>query len=131
MTDIIGALKVMGIEVGLTDGVLTLQQGTTQFNTSLALRNFSARPEHAKFFVLETADPKTWTLAKKAAFLRTHTADEYAKLCRGPVLEAGIKVLDCNMSRSDYENLTRPEKVAFLSEFGDEAARRIMGQKAK
>ena len=131
MTDIIEALKAMGIGVEVQDGVLVLTQGTTSFNTSLALRNFSIRPEHARFFVLETSDPKTWTTAKKVEYLRTHSADEYAKLCRAPVIEAGIRVLDANMSRHDYENLTRAEKVQFLSEYGDEAARHILGVRAK
>ena len=128
MTDIIESLKVMGIGAEVQDGVLVLTQGATSFNTSLALRNFSIGPEYAKFFVLETSDPKTWSLAKKADYLRTHSSDDYGKLLCGPVVEAGIRVLDANMSRHDYLNLTRAEKCAFLSEFGDGAARRIMAK---
>ncbi len=130
MTDVLAAFEAMGITTEIQDGVLVLRQDQTSFNTSLALRSFANRPENAKFFVLETSDPKTWTAAKKVEYLRTHTADEFGRLCSQPVIEAGVKVLDVNMSRSDYENLTRKERVAFISEFGADSVSRIF-RKAK
>ncbi|MGA9810140.1 MAG: hypothetical protein ACLPH5_04600 [Candidatus Sulfotelmatobacter sp.] len=129
MTDIVTALGVMGVSIEVQDGVLVLQQGATAFNTSLALRNFSQRPEHAKFFILETLDPKTWTNARKMKYIAEHGQDAWGKLCCAPVIEAGIKVLDVNMSKHDYMGLTRSEKIAFLREFGSDAAARIMLRK--
>jgi len=130
MTDIIAALTALGITATIEDAVLVLRQGETNFNTSLALRNFAKRPEHAKFFVSEGAHPKAWSDKKKIEYLRTHTDAEYRALLQSPVLEAGVKVLDPNMSRKDYEGLTRAERIAFISEFGSDAVGLIF-QKAK
>lgn len=130
MTDVIEALKAMGIGVEVQDGVLVLQQGSTSFNTSLALRNFAQRAEFSAFFVLETIDPKTWTNVRKMAFVAEHGSDAYGKLCSTPVIEAGIKVLDANMSKTHYANLTRAERIAFIREYGSDAVSRIH-QKAK
>jgi len=46
------------------------------------------------------------------------------------VIEAGIKVLDPNMTLTDYENLTRAERIAFIREYGSDAVGRIH-QKSK
>lgn len=126
MTDIIAALTALGIIVSIEDGVLVMSQGATQMNTSLALRNFSKRPENAAYFVLANAHPKTWSHEQKIAYLRTHSEAEYRALFQQPVLEAGVKVLDPNMARKDYEGLTRKEKISFISEFGIDAVSRIM-----
>jgi hypothetical protein len=131
ITDIVEALRVLGISAEITDGVLVLAQGSTQMNFSLALRNFANRPEHARLFILENAHPSTWTQAHKVEFMRTHSDLEYGTLLHQPVLEAGIRVLDPNMSRTDYKNLTRAEKMAFIREFGSDAAGRIMLGKTK
>src|SRR5579859_3999371 len=88
MTSVIEALGAMGVTAEVQDGVLVLRQDQTTFNTSLALRSFAAKPEHQKLFVIASTDPKTWTLAEKAVYLKTHTPEEYAKLCRAPVLES-------------------------------------------
>jgi len=125
MSDIIEALKVMGIGVEVQDGVLVLQQGSTSFNTSLSLRNFSKRPEHAKFFVLENDHPKTWTPASKMKYIAEHGDDAYRTLWQSPVLESGVRVLDANMSKKDYMGLTRAEKLQFIKEFGDTTVQRI------
>ena len=129
MTDVIESLTALGIAVTIQDGVLVLSQDTTTFNTSLALRNFAYKPGNEQYFILETHDPKSWTNERKIAFLKTHTVEEYGRLCSQPVIEAGIRVLDANMSRADYENLTRTEKVAFISEFGADAVSRILRKK--
>jgi hypothetical protein len=126
MTDVIDALKAMGIGVEVQDGVLVLQQGSTSFNTSLALRNFSKRPENVAFFVVDGAHPSQWSKERKIEYLRTHTDEQYRALIQSPVLDAGVKTMDPNMSRADYSNLTRSEKIAFLREFGSDAASRIM-----
>lgn len=130
ISDVVAALGTMGIGVEVQDGVLVLQQGSTSFNTALALRNFAKRPEHENFFVQDGAHPSQWSKEKKIEFLRTHTDEEYRTMIQSPVLEAGVKTMDPNMSRADYKNLTRAEKIAFLREFGSDAAARIM-QKAK
>lgn len=130
MTDIIAALTALGVTVEITDGVLVLRQGETQMNTTLALRNFSKRPESEKFFVLAGAHPKTWSHEQKVAYLRTHSESEYRALIQAPVLEAGIRTMDPNMSKSDYMQLTRGEKIQFIREFGDGAVSKIF-QKAR
>jgi hypothetical protein len=130
MSSLIAALQGLGIEVGVEDGVLVMRQGTTEFNTSLALRNFSQKGEFAEFFVVEGAHPSQWSTTKRIEYLRTHSDDQYRALLQAPALEAGIKVLDPNMPKNDYVRLTRAEKVQFIREFGDEAARRIMGKKS-
>lgn len=129
MTDVIAALGTIGVTVEVQDGVLVLAQGSTMMNTALALRNFAARPEHTKFFVQHNNDPRKWTLKEKAEYLNDHTVDEYQRLCTGPVLDAGIKTLDANMSRADYAQLTRAEKSAFISEFGIAGVESVMGKK--
>jgi hypothetical protein len=124
MTDVLAALTAMGLTVSITDGVLLLAQDQTQMNTSLALRNFSK--QHPQFFILETSDPKTWTQQKKIEFIRQNGNDAYGKLCCAPVIEAGIRVLDVNMSKTDYLNLTRAERICFIREFGSDAVARVM-----
>jgi hypothetical protein len=127
-TDIVAALGTLGITAEVTDGVLVLSQGETSFNTSLALRNFAKRPEHAGFFILDGAHPAQWSNKKKIEYLSTHSDDEFRALVQSPVLEAGVRVLDANMSKSDYQNLTRREKVQFIREYGDGAVGRILGK---
>lgn len=126
MSSLIAALQGMGIEVTIQDNVLVMRQGATEFNTSLALRNFSKRPENAAFFVLENDHPSTWTPEHKMKYIAENGDDKYRTLWQSPVLEAGIRTMDPNMSRKDYSNLTRQEKIAFLREFGSDAASRIM-----
>lgn len=126
MSSVIAALEGLGIKVEITDGVLCLSQGATQFNTSLALRNFAKKPEYAAFFVLENDHPKTWTPEHKMRYIAENGDDKYRTLWQSPVLEAGIRTMDPNMSRKDYGNLTRQEKIAFLREFGSDAASAIM-----
>ena len=128
ITDIIGALEQMGVTASVQDGLLVLRQGSTEMSTNRALRSLTTRPEFAQFFVLSTADPKTWTVKQKAEYLRTHSADEYGKLCSQPVIESGLRVLDANMSRSDYAKLTTAEKMQFISEFGVDGVIRVMGK---
>jgi len=130
ISNVLAALTALGITATIEDSVLVLRQGETNFNTSLALRNFSKRPEYKDFFVQEGQHPSTWSQEQKIAYLRNHSEEEYRRLIQSPVLEAGIKTMDPNMSRKDYSNLTRAEKIAFLREFGSDAAGRIM-QKAK
>ena len=130
LSELITALEALGIAVEITDGVLVLRQGDTMMHTALALRSLVAKPEFKKFFVYSTDDPKTWTLAEKQNYIRQNGADAYGKLLAKPVLDAGIKTLDPNMSKSDYLNLTTKEKVVFCREYGDEAVRKVM-RKAK
>jgi uncharacterized protein YfaS (alpha-2-macroglobulin family) len=130
MSSLIAALEGLGIKVEITDGILCLSQGATQMNTSLALRNFSKRPEHAAFFVIDGAHPSQWSKERKIEYLKAHTDEQYRALIQSPVLDAGVKTMDPNMSRADYSNLTRSEKIAFLREFGSDAASRIMQKKS-
>ena len=130
ITDIVAALETLGVTATVEDGLLVLKQGSTEMSTNRALRYFAARPEHSSFFVLTTADPKTWTVGQKTEYLRTHSAEEFGRLCLQPVLDAGIKTLDANMSRADYSKLTRAEKQAFIREYGDEGVSRVFGKPA-
>jgi hypothetical protein len=130
MSSLIAALEGLGIKVEITDGVLCLSQGATQFNTSLALRNFAKKPEYAAFFVLENDHPKTWTPEHKMRYIAENGDDKYRTLWQSPVLESGVRVLDPNMSKTDYENLTRAERIAFIREYGSDAVGRIH-QKSK
>jgi hypothetical protein len=130
MSSVIAALQGMGIEVAITDNILVMRQGQTEFNTSLALRNFSKRPEFAAFFVLENDHPKTWTDEHKIKYIAEHGDEKYRTLWQSPVLESGVRVLDPNMPFSDYENLTRSERIAFIREYGSDAVGRIH-QKSK
>jgi len=130
ISDIVKALEALGLTVAIQDGTLVMSQGSTTMHTTLALRSLTAKPEFAPFFVLETLDPKTWTNARKMAYVTEHGSDAFGKLCSQPVVEAGIKVLDANMGRADYSNLTRSEKLQFIREYGDAAVQRIF-QKEK
>jgi hypothetical protein len=126
-TDIIGALETLGIACTVEDGLLLMRQGSTEMNTNRALRSFAARPEFAKFFVLSTEDPKTWTREQKTEYLRTHSPEEFGRLCSKPIV-ATVRVLDANMSRADYANLSVAEKISFINEFGSEGVQRVMGK---
>ena len=130
ISDIVKALEALGLTVAIQDGILVMSQGSTTMHTTLALRSLTTKPEFAPFFVLETLDPKTWTNARKMAYVTEHGSDAYGKLCSAPVIEAGIKVLDPNMTLTDYENLTRAERIAFIREYGSDAVGRIH-QKSK
>jgi hypothetical protein len=129
MTDIVAALATMDIVTEIQDDTLVLRQDRTMMHTVLALRNFAKQPEHAAFFVQDGAHPSTWSTAKKIEYLSTHSDDEYRALIQSPVLEAGVRVLDPNMSKADYLNLTRLEKTRFISEYGPDAVSRVMGKK--
>jgi hypothetical protein len=126
MSSVIAALEGLGIKVEITDGILCMSQGQTQMNTALALRNFAKRPEYAAFFVLEGSHPKTWTVERRMKYIAENGDDKYRTLWQSPVLQQGLRVLDPNMSRADYSNLTRSEKIAFLREYGSDAAANIM-----
>jgi len=125
MSSVIAALQGLGIKVEITDGVLCLAQGETQMNTSLALRNFSKKPEYAAFFVIEGQHPAQWSREKKIEFLRNHSDEEYRKLVQEPVLAPNVSCLDPNMPASQYKLLTRQEKMQFISAFGESAVRRL------
>jgi hypothetical protein len=127
---VVEALKTLGLTVEVTDGLLVLSQGTTTMHTALALRSLTTKPEFKQFFVLSTDDPKTWTVTERTAFITKNGGEAYRKLICAPVLEAGLKVLDANMSRTDYGHLTRAEKIQFITEFGSGAVSAIM-KKAK
>ena len=99
-------------------------------HTGKALRSLATRAEFKDFFVQEGAHPSTWTQQKKIEFLRTHTEEEYRAALQAPVLEAGLKTMDPNMTRTAYENLTRAERMAFIREYGSNAVGRIF-QKAQ
>ena len=130
MSSVIAALQGMGIEVRIHGQLgLVMSQGQTQFNTSLALRNFSKRPENAAFFVLENDHPSTWT-EHKIKFIAQNGDEKYRTLWQSPVLEAGVRTMDPNMTKTDYENLTRAERIAFIREYGSDAVGRIH-QKSK
>jgi len=131
ITDVLASLETLGITATIQDGVLLLAQGQTQMNTSLALRSFSQRPEFAKFFVQEGQHPYQWSKEKKLDYLSKHSAEEYRALVQRPVLEAGLKVLDPNMSRKDYESLTRQERIQFIREYGANAVSNVMAKAAK
>ena len=81
-------------------------------------------------FVIDGAHPSQWSKERKIEYLSTHTDEQYRALIQSPVLDAGVKTMDPNMSRKDYSNLTRSEKIAFLREFGSDAASRIMQKKS-
>ena len=130
ISDVVAALGAMGVTVELQDNVLVMAQSGTEMHTVKALRSFAARPEHTKFFVIDGAHPAQWSREKKIEFLSTHTDDEFRALVQTPVLQAGIRTMDSNMSKSDYLQLTRQEKIAFIGEYGPDAVGRIVGKSA-
>jgi hypothetical protein len=129
MTDVLEAFKAIGVAVVVEDGFLVLSQGGTVFHTAQALKGFATKAENANFFVLQTGDPKSWTREQKVAYLRTHNDSDYRRLIQQGPISPNIGALDANMSKSDYLKLTRQEKLAFISEFKDDAVRQIMGKK--
>ncbi len=131
MSAIVGALEGLGITVAIEDGLLVLAQGTTQMHTGKALRTLATKPEFKDFFVQEGSHPSQWSTEKKIEYLKTHSDEEFRALLQAPALESGVRTMDPNMSRKDYANLTRGEKIAFLREFGADAARHIMLEKTK
>lgn len=130
ISDLIKALGTLHVRCDIEDGLLILKQDDTELHTHKALRSFSQRPEFQKFFIIETDDPKTWTQERKLKYIREHGDLAYGKLCASPVLEAGIRTLDPNMSKTDYLNLTTKERVLFIRTYGDKAVSAIM-RKAK
>ena len=131
MTDIIAALQSMGVTASLTDGVVVLDQAGTQMHTTLALRNFAKMPQHERFIVKQGQHPRTWTTKEKSEYISKNGLEKYEQLISGPVLDAGVRVLDANMDRQSYENLTTRERVQFIREFGEEGVRRVMSKPRK
>lgn len=131
MTDVIASLSKMGVVAELQDDVLVLRQERTQMHTTLALRTWAKMKEHEQFIVVEGQHPYQWSREKKIEFLRTHSDDEYRALIQQPVLDSGVKVLDANMSREDYDRLTTKEKVLFVKTFGEAGVRRVMSKPRK
>lgn len=131
MTDVCAALQTMGVIAELQDNVLVLRQDTTELHTTKALRSFAAMPQHERFIVKQGQHPSTWTRQQKVEYLKTHSDDDYRRLIQSPVLQSGVRTLDANMSREDYEQLTRAEKVAFVREFGPEGISRVMSKPRK
>ena len=127
-TDIIAALAALGVTATVQDGVLILAQGETTMHTVLALRGFASKPENAKFFVVAGQHPATWSRRQKVEYLASHSDEDYRRLIQTPALEAGVRVLDPNMSKSEYALLTRAERVSFIREFGDGAVSHILGK---
>lgn len=127
---IIAAFEAMGITSSVDQGLLVLQQGTTFLHPGLSLRTFASKKENEVHFVTSGSHPSTWEPEQKVAYLRTHTADEYGKLLRQPVLEPGIRTLSLDMTSDQYKNLTPEEKVQFVREYGSDGVSRVMRNKA-
>lgn len=128
MTAVLEAFKALGITVELQDDILVIAQGGTEFNSARALRGFAAKPEHAKFFILQTGDPRSWTTEQKVEYLKTHNDSDYRRLIQSEPITVGVGALDANMSKADYLRLTRREKLDFISEFGTLAVSRVMAR---
>jgi hypothetical protein len=130
MTDVITALATHGVTAEMEDGILVLKQGDNMFNTAMCLRGLASKAANSALFVTAADNPHDWTTKMKMDFIRENGADAWGRRANGPVLIPAIGVLDPNMSRTDYKNLTREEKIQFIREYGDIAVSRIM-QKAK
>lgn len=130
MTAVVAAFNGMGISAEVQDGCLVLKQDTREFNVALACKAFAAKPENAALFVTEQNPASEWTGKQKSDFIAQHGYDAWQRKISGPRLAPGVKVLDQNMSRKDYESLTRAERVQFISAFGAGAVAHIMGKRA-
>jgi hypothetical protein len=128
-TAIVERFNALGISCEVQDGVLVLSQDNRQFNTSLACKGFAAKPENADLFVTAQSNPKEWNAQEKSAYISKNGYAAFEQLVTGKQLDASVKVLDANMSRKDYENLTRKERCAFIAEYGYSAVSVIMGRK--
>jgi hypothetical protein len=130
MTEVVSRFNALGISCEVQDGVLVLSQDTRQFNVALACKGFAAKPENAALFVTEQTSTREWNGKQKSAYIAAHGYEAWEAKLNAPQLDPGVKVLDANMSRKDYENLTRSERVRFIDAFGYGAVRVIMGKKA-
>jgi hypothetical protein len=128
MTDVLETFRAIGITVAVEDGFLVLSQGSTVFHTAQALKGFATKPENAKFFVLQSGDPKSWTTEQKVAYLKTHSDSDFRRLIQQGPITPNVGAMDANMNRGDYLKLTRPEKMAFIAEFTDSAVAKIMSK---
>jgi hypothetical protein len=129
MTTVVSALNALGISCEVEDGILSLKDGTREFNVSQALRSFANKPEHSGLFVNDHCDPKSWSLAQKRDFIAKHGLAAWEKKISTPVARTDVKPLDPNMPYEDYENLSRQERVAFIEAYGDDAVRRIYSRR--
>jgi hypothetical protein len=129
MTQVVAGFNALGISVEAQDGVLVLKQDTREFNTVIACRSFASKPEHSGLFVTAQSNPKEWNAQEKSAYISKNGYAAFEQLVTGKQLDASVKVLDANMSRKDYENLTRKERCAFIAEYGAGAVSVIMGRK--
>ena len=126
MTDVLESFKSLGVSVAVEDGLLVLSQGSTVFHTGQALKGFAAKTENARFFVLQSGDPRRWDVSQKVDYLRTHSDSDYRRLIQQGSITVGIGAMDANMCRSDYLKLTTQEKLAFIAEFGADAVGHVM-----
>jgi hypothetical protein len=130
MTDVVGKFNALGISAEVQDGCLVLKQDTREFNVALACKSFAAKPENAALFITEKNDAREWTGKQKSDYIAANGYDAWQRKITAPQLEPGVKVLDRNMSRKDYLNLTRTERVQFIGAFGAGAVAHIMGKKS-
>jgi hypothetical protein len=129
MSTVVAGFNALGISCEVKDGILSLSQDGREFNTSLALRSFSSKPEHSGLFITDASNPRDWDSAQKQKFIREHGFEEWQRKISQPVARPEVRPLDPNMSYEDYENLSRAEKVAFIAEYSDAAVRRIYARR--
>jgi hypothetical protein len=130
MTDVVSRFNALGISAEVQDGCLVLKQDTREFNVALACKSFAAKPENAALFITEQTSTREWTGKQKSEFIAKYGYNAWENRLNAPQLDPGVKVLDRNMTRKDYLNLTRTERVHFIGAFGAGAVAHIMGKKA-
>jgi hypothetical protein len=130
MTEVVSRFNALGISCEMQDGCLVLKQDEREFSTALACKGFAARAENVALFITEKTSTQEWTRTQKSEYIAKHGLDAWENRLNAPQLDPGVRVLDRNMSRKDYLNLTRTERVAFITEFGAGAVSHVMGKKA-
>ena len=115
-TEIVSRLNAIGVSVEIESGVLSLKDANDgrQFNTSLALRGLSTKPDTGHLFITDNSNPKDWTVSQRVAFINAHGADAWGRKVNGTTLQPGVRVLDRNMTKKEYLSLTRAERIAFI-----------------
>ena len=126
--DIVAALEAMGVSVAVEDGFLVMSQSGTPLHTSLSLKTFASKPEHAKYFILEGSHPSAWSTSTKSRYIKDHGLAAYERLLRQPK-EHGIGTLSLDLTRAQYLSLTMAEKQAFIAAYGVEGVQRVMARK--
>jgi hypothetical protein len=121
-SDIVDQFAQFGVTPEVDNGVLVLMQNGAPARTGTALTAFVGKfPDH---FVVPGAQVRSVKdlqpantpegIKQRVELIREQGGEQFAKIVNGPALRSGV-IANREMSRTDWQNLTRAEKTAAIA----------------